>query len=132
MEPEGNTGMAILIALLIFVAGIGGGFYYFFYREGKNPFEKSTAIKYSPTVKNGDGGGKRIPGDVNDNGMIDNTDVQIVRDHIGCSKTQDCWGDVIGKTLSGDNPIYTSDLDFNTDGIVDEKDTQFVLDKFTH
>lgn len=132
MEPEGNTGMAIFIALLIFVGGIGGGFWYFFYREGKSPFDYSKAIKYSPTVKNGDGGGHRIPGDINDNGTIDNTDVQIVRDHIGCSKTDSCWGDVIGKTLSGDNPIYTSDLDLNSDGTVSELDAEIVLQKFTH
>jgi hypothetical protein len=132
MESEGNTGMAIFIALIIFACGIGGAFYYFFYREGKNPFTVNKSIKYSTTSKNGDGGGSRVPGDINDNGIIDNTDVQIVRDHMGCKKNDLCWGDVIGKTLSGDNPIYTSDLDLNQDGIVDEQDAQVVLGKFTH
>lgn len=131
MEPESNTGLAIFIALLIFVGGIGGAFYYFFYREGKSPFERSVLKKVSATNE-GSGGGQRIPGDVNDNGTIDNTDVQIVRDHIGCESTQDCWGDVIGKTLSGDNPIYTSDLDLEKNNKVDESDAQFVLDKFSH
>lgn len=129
MEPESNTGLAIFIALLIFVGGIGGAFYYFFYREGKNPFEKSTLIRKSAPVQEGSGGGQRIPGDINDNGTIDNTDVQMVRDHIGCTNDQNCWNDVIGKTLSGDNPIYASDLDLNSSNKVDEEDAQFVLDK---
>ena len=129
MEPEGNTGMAIFIALIIFVAGIGGGFYYFFYREGKNPFEKTTAIKYSPEVKNGDGGGHRNPGDINDNGTIDNTDLQIVKQYDGCKIGDACWTQVIGKTLSGDNPIYGSDLDLNEDQVVDQQDQQFVINK---
>ena len=129
MEPEGNTGMAIFIALIIFVGGIGGAFYYFFYREGKSPFVKSATPKSATTVQSGDGGGHRIPGDINDNGTIDNTDVQMVRDNAGCKSTDDCWGQVIGKTLSGDNPIYASDLDLSPDNVIDEKDAQFVLDK---
>lgn len=130
MEPESNTGLAVFIALIIFVGGIGGALWFFFYREGKSPFN-TTALKRVSTMQENTGGGNRVPSDVNDNGNIDNTDVQIVRDHIGCSSTQDCWGDVIGKTLSGDNPIYTSDLDLEKDNVVDEKDAQFVLSRFS-
>jgi hypothetical protein len=129
MEPESNTGLAIFIALLIFVAGVGGAFYYFFYREGKNPFEQSTLVRKSASNQEGSGGGQRIPGDINDNGTIDNTDVQMVRDKIGCDFAQSCWGEVIGKTLSGDNPIYTSDLDLEKDDKIDESDVKFVMDR---
>jgi flagellin-like hook-associated protein FlgL len=129
MEPESNTGLAIFIALLIFIAGIGGAFYYFFYREGKNPFEKSTLVRKSASNQEGSGGGQRVFGDINDNGSFDNSDVQMVRDNIGCSIDENCWDDVIGKTLSGDNPIYTSDLDLDESKKIDEADAQIIIDK---
>lgn len=64
--------------------------------------------------------------DINRDGRVDNTDTEIIRENLNCQKTQPCWGKVIGKTLSGDNPIYTYDLDLNGDGVISTLDMALV------
>lgn len=60
--------------------------------------------------------------DINKNEKIDQTDADIVNKQSNCKKTEPCWNKVIGKTLNGDNPIYTFDLDLNSDGIINQID----------
>ena len=62
--------------------------------------------------------------DINKDGKVDQVDEEIVRKQFGCQVRQPCWSKVIGKTLSGDNPIYASDLDLNGDNIIDLLDIQ--------
>lgn len=62
--------------------------------------------------------------DINKDGKVDQVDEAIIQKHFGCQLKQPCWTTVIGKTLSGDNPIYTSDLDMNGDNIIDLLDIQ--------
>ncbi len=61
-------------------------------------------------------------GDINQDGTVDAVDENFITTHIGCKKTDKCWNEVIGKTLSGDNPIYTSDLNLNHNGVIDQGD----------
>ena len=62
--------------------------------------------------------------DINKDGTVDSVDEEILKKQSGCQNKQPCWNKVIGKTLSGDNPIYASDLDLNGDGIIDLLDIQ--------
>lgn len=124
---RGDIGIYVAV-FLVLVVGIGGGFWYFFYREGIDPLK----LKAQPTVSP-DGAGDtgrftttRSPEDINDDGVIDTVDVQMVQGSLGCKQGADCWDDVIGKTLSGDNPIYVSDFDLNKDGEVSDLDVQMV------
>lgn len=64
--------------------------------------------------------------DINKDGQVDQADEEIVKKQFGCRPNQSCWSKVIGKTLSGDNPIYTSDLDLNKDGNIDLLDIQLM------
>ncbi len=51
--------------------------------------------------------------DINRDGKVNYTDVQIINNSVGCKSIDPCWHKVVGKTLDGDNPIYNSDLDLN-------------------
>lgn len=62
--------------------------------------------------------------DLNKDGKVDSVDEAIVTKQFGCQRNNPCWNKVIGKTLSGDNPIYASDLDMNGDGVIDLLDIQ--------
>lgn len=62
--------------------------------------------------------------DINKDGKVDALDEQLVIKQSGCQRNNVCWNKVIGKSISGDNPIYVSDLDLNGDGIVDLLDLQ--------
>ncbi len=64
--------------------------------------------------------------DINQDGVVDATDAEIVRENIGCSKTKSCWNKVVDYTLSGHNPIYASDLDLNGDGVISQADVDLV------
>jgi hypothetical protein len=71
--------------------------------------------------------GKSRPiGDINDDGSVTVVDVQLVRGQVGCTSESECWNTVVGKTLSGDNPIYTSDLDLDGDGSITDADAEIV------
>ncbi len=127
---EENTGVKIslMFGLFLFlIAGIGGGFWYFFYREGNDPFtirktdqlrNRNVDAAESTVTQSG-----RRPEDINDDGTITVDDISLIQIKIGCSQQDDCWDDVIGKTLSGDNPIYTFDLDVDKDGTISAADS---------
>lgn len=124
-ENEGSLIATIIGILLIVGIGIGGGLWYFFYKDGKDPF-KVQPLKKSTTSQEETGTGERKKEDINDDGVVDGDDSQIVNAQIGCRSVDDCWTDVIGKTLSGDNPIYVSDLDIDSDAEVSQKDVDAV------
>ncbi|NTU47325.1 hypothetical protein HGA88_06925 [Candidatus Roizmanbacteria bacterium] len=63
-----------------------------------------------------------VPGDIYRDGKVSPQDIMIIKQHLGCKKTDPCWTKVIGKTHDGDNPFYGSDLDVNGDGKIDEAD----------
>lgn len=65
---------------------------------------------------------KKSPHDINRDGRVDELDRNMVRTAIGCKKTDDCWNKSVGKTLDGDNPLYTFDLDLNADGEISNTD----------
>ena len=85
-----------------------------------SPVQQSTA----PSVSNISSTGlvKTVPGDFLRDGKPTYEDVALVKSHLGCKKSDPCWGEVVGKTHDGDNPLYTSDLDMNGDGVIDTAD----------
>lgn len=66
--------------------------------------------------------------DINDDGKVDLLDLELVRKGTGCTEDDDCWGDMVDKTITGHNPIYTSDLDLTQDGVVDEQDEAVITE----
>jgi len=66
------------------------------------------------------------PGDIDRSGTVDSVDGEYVRSNLGCRSSNPCWQKVIGKTKDGDNPIYTSDVDLNKNGIIDQADLDMV------
>lgn len=64
--------------------------------------------------------------DVDKDGNVSVADRVMIESHIGCSKGSACWDERVGKTIAGDNPIYTSDLDLNGDGTVNQPDVAMV------
>ena len=65
--------------------------------------------------------------DINKDKKVDTTDEDIISKQLNCKKTESCWNKVIGKTLNGDNPIYTFDLDMNGDEKIDQLDVNQIL-----
>ena len=70
--------------------------------------------------------------DINQDGVINEVDANFVKTNMNCKQADPCWNKVIGKTLSGENPIYASDLDFNHDGIITEVDLNIDQSKIGH
>lgn len=130
---EDQVGFFVYVVAVFMVVGvgIGGGLWYFFYREGVDPFaarsHESTTSGFIEASGTGEGApvGRRKE-DINDDGVINQTDVGIVKQNTGCAGGQPCWSRVVGKTLSGDNPIYASDLDMNGDDTISEEDANYV------
>lgn len=122
---EDNTGstIALVIGLILVVGvGIGGGLWYNFYREGRDPFKIEPLRKSTKSAEESSTTTGRKREDINDDGAVNGDDSQIVQTNIGCSQAQSCWDDVIGKTLSGDNPIYVYDLDVDDSGEINDND----------
>ncbi len=69
---------------------------------------------------------ERSAEDINWDNKVDYLDVNLVKSVLGCKKTDPCWNKVIGKTVTGDNPIYSSDSDLNKDGVIDDKDVSLL------
>lgn len=63
-----------------------------------------------------------VPGDFFRDGKVTQADIYLVQQYLSCKKGDVCWNKVVGKTHDGDNPIYTSDLDMNGDGVIDNRD----------
>jgi hypothetical protein len=60
--------------------------------------------------------------DIDKDEKVDTSDEDFVIKQLNCQKSLPCWNKVIGKTLNGDNPIYTFDLDMNADGVINQLD----------
>ena len=109
----------LLIFLLIVIMGIGLFFVAKnFVQPSVNTEPVTTQVTTEPT---------RRKEDVNWDEMVNQTDANMVKTQLNCKKTDPCWNKVIGKTMTGDNPIYAFDLDMNTDGVIDQKDMNQVL-----
>ncbi|MCX7996264.1 MAG: dockerin type I domain-containing protein [Patescibacteria group bacterium] len=123
-----QTGFLIYVIAILMVVGvgIGGGLWYFFYREGIDPFTVQRSGVRPARAREASTAGSRKKEDINDDGMVDQTDAGIIRQNIGCASGQTCWGGVIGKTLSGDNPIYAADLDMDGNGMIEERDVELI------
>jgi hypothetical protein len=122
---EDNTGntIALIIGLILVVGvGIGGGLWFNFYRVGNDPFKIEPLGKSTKSTQETSTNSGRKREDINDDGAVNGDDSQIVSASIGCSQVQSCWDDVIGKTLSGDNPIYVYDLDVDDSGEINDND----------
>lgn len=64
--------------------------------------------------------------DIDRSGAADEGDIQLIRPHLNCEKSQPCWNTTIGKTKDGDNPLYVFDLDLNKDGTITQADIDLV------
>lgn len=120
-ENKGSIAATIFGLLLFLGVGIGGGLWYFFYKEGKDPF-KVVPLEKTKSSKSAEANTGRKPEDINDDGVVDAEDVQLVQDNMWCTLTDDCWDDMIGKTKSGDNPIFVYDLDVAKDSSINDND----------
>lgn len=100
----------IVVAVIVLVI--------FIIRIGLFQSSNSSNDKYSGTTY--------AIGDINQDGTVDAVDENYISSHIGCKKGDRCWNEVVGKTLSGDNPIYASDLDLNHNGIIDQADLTMI------
>ena len=78
--------------------------------------------KTTDTTKSDFANTSGIGGDINDDGMVTSADIDMMSRASGCVSADPCWNEVVGKTLSGDNPIYTMDMDLNKDNAIDEAD----------
>lgn len=123
MKPnqEGNT-IIILLIVVVVAALIGAGIFFLAPNSGTST-QQAAPQQQDNSLSIGE---SRPVGDVNDDGVVTPVDVQLVRGQIGCEEGQNCWNEIIGKTLSGDNPIYTMDLDLNNDGMITEEDANEV------
>jgi hypothetical protein len=123
---------AIIMLFVLAVFIVAGGVYGYLYYTGKVsiPFSGESAAGSAPddgsadTANSVDNGydPTTAEGDINDDGKVDLMDMQYIKDHAGCNQDDECWSKMIDKTITGHNPIYTSDLDLNQDGMIDESD----------
>lgn len=88
----------------------------------KKPGVITTNSKKTDTQKSQFANTSGIAGDVNDDGSVTAADIDMINGEMGCAEGQECWTKVIGKTLSGDNPIYVMDMDYSKDGSINEAD----------
>ncbi len=96
----------------LFVVIVGTSIYVITSFVGK-PSAKSSSEKVET---------EKSPNDINRDGKVDELDRNMIRTAIGCKKDSDCWNNSVGKTLDGDNPLYTFDLDLNGDGEISSSD----------
>lgn len=146
MNSRTQRGDIALIAAIVFggfaVVGIALGLYIQFEsrfnagseqilnRRDSNERVSGAPDKQPSTQRNQDrpnteatGSGSNFKtGDINDDGVTDSTDELMVQLSKGCGSGEPCWDEVVGKTLSGDNPIYARDLDLNGDGTITDAD----------
>lgn len=114
---DGNA-VVILLAIVMIGGLLAAGIYFL----APNPGTTSQQAAPQQQDSSLSIGESRPAGDINDDGVVTQVDAQLVRAQIGCTSADACWNEVIGKTLSGDNPIYTSDLDMDSDGSITEND----------
>ncbi len=109
--------MKIIFGVIGLIAVIAIGVFVFL---KFSPAQQSTAPAVSNTASTGLV--KTVPGDFLRDGKPTYEDVALVKAHLGCKKSDPCWNQVVGKTHDGDNPLYTSDLDMNGNGVIDTQD----------
>lgn len=112
MNKHGNVG--VIVAVVVGLALLVGGY-----------FAVQVLLRPAPTGKTGTTF-TNAQGDIDRSGAADEDDRLMIKGQDGCLKTQPCWNQTVGKTKDGDNPIYTSDLDLNKDGFVDQQDVALV------
>lgn len=104
----------IIISLFFILIFVG---IFFFGIKIITPGNKGTSYQVNDTKKKED---------INWDEMVDPIDMAFVKTHVGCNREKLCWKSVIGKTVTGDNPIYVFDLDMNSDGMIDQKDVDLI------
>lgn len=102
----------VVVFLVICVIGAG-----FFVKTFLRPAPSASLAPDTNTYSNVD---------VNKDGNINQLDIALIKEALGCQENTTCWDKVIGKTVNGDNPIYSSDMDLNKDSIVDQKDIDLI------
>jgi hypothetical protein len=124
---------AIIVMFVLALVIVGGGIFGYLYMTGQVslPFvdsasSASPASGESVQSEEGSYDPTMAEGDINDDGNVDFLDSQYISTHTGCSEGDSCWSDVIDHTITGHNPIYTSDLDLNGDGVIDDSDTEVI------
>lgn len=118
---DGNAAV-ILLGIILIGALIAAGIFFLAPRPGTSN-QQAAPQQQDNSLSIGE---SRPAGDINDDGVVTQVDVQLVRAQIGCAAADPCWNQVIGKTLSGDNPIYASDLDIDNDQTITENDANEV------
>ena len=113
MKKQGSASAIVILLVFMFILGVVVLFAF------------TTLFKRNETAsqpKQQTGLATAMPGDFFRDGKVTQADITVVRTNMNCKKTDTCWNKVIGKTHDGDNPLYTSDLDTNQNGIIDEGD----------
>lgn len=119
MKSGENGNTAVVLLVIVVIAGVVGSAIFFMMPKTAAPAQQMRQDRVSV-------GESRPIGDINDDGSVTVVDVQLVRGQVGCTSESECWNTVVGKTLSGDNPIYTSDLDLDGDGSITDADAEIV------
>jgi hypothetical protein len=125
---------AIIVMFVLALFIVGGGIFGYLYMTGKvsMPFLESASSASTQTGESNEAeedsyDPTTAEGDINDDGNVDYLDSQYIPTHTGCTEGDSCWSDVIDHTITGHNPIYTSDLDLNGDGVIDDSDTEVIM-----
>jgi hypothetical protein len=119
MKSSENGNIAVILLVILVIAGAIGSAIFFIMPKTDTPAQQIQQDSLSI-------GQSRPTGDINDDGSVTVVDVQLVRGQIGCTSESECWNTVVGKTLSGDNPIYASDLDLDGDSAITDADADIV------
>jgi len=114
MNKKNKKGNGMLVVLLVVVIILGALGYLGSLLLHPIP---STKIIPTPAVN---------IGDIDRSGAADEEDRLLVRNHLGCIKSQPCWNTTVGKTKDGDNPLYVFDLDLNKDGSISQADIDLI------
>lgn len=129
MQDQSNKLIIFFIVFFIIVAGISTATIMYLGSQSepkavatKKPGVITTSSNKGTSQKSAFANTSGIAGDVNDDSSVTAADVDMIKGQLGCSEGQDCWTRVIGKTLSGDNPIYVMDMDYSKDGSINEAD----------
>jgi hypothetical protein len=123
-QKKGSIGVILMVIILLVI--VGGTIYFVI-----SKIPTSTSGADTSTQTQGSNLTQTILGDINRDGKVTQADVNLVQASLGCKKADACWTKSIGKTLDGDNPMYTSDLDMNADGVIDQKDVDFVTNNLS-
>ena len=113
MNRKANGAIVVLLVVLI-ILGIGG------YFASKVLLRPAPSYTVAPTPS------QASIGDIDRSGAADEGDKIMIQTHLGCTKDQHCWNEVVGKTKDGDNPIYVFDLDLDKNGAISQKDIDLV------